>query len=223
MAAKQLPPLVIETCIIAATQLAVYIGYAVYITINRGEKTRSSLQLAIVHIAVGVIGGVWLTVLIGRPRDAPFPRKTLSRVSTDWPPIFEVATHITAAVLLFDIIFYVLHRLMHTRPLYALIHFNHHAFHKPSPFAVVYAHPLDYFLTQALPVMIVVRTLDAHVLTMVIVGSAGLLAAMYSHSGDLAGIMSHRQHHRQPKENFGALGISDTLAGWLVKFHYDQN
>ncbi|KAL4928307.1 sterol desaturase family protein [Aspergillus undulatus] len=215
--AKHILPLFLETIIIAATQLTVYIGYAIYESFYRKEKIQKFLQLAAVHTAVTAIGGIGLTTLIGHPKDAPPLQKSLSRISTSPPPLTEIITHYITAVLTFDFIFYTLHRLMHTKPLYTAIHSTHHSFPhtRPSPFAVVHAHPLDYLLTQSLPVMTVVRILDAHWLTMVVVGATGLLAAMYVHSADLAGVMSHLGHHRRPKENFGALGVADAFAGWV--------
>jgi sterol desaturase/sphingolipid hydroxylase (fatty acid hydroxylase superfamily) len=207
-----LPPLLLEASIIAATQLAVYMGFAIHGLLRREETIWKSVQLAVVHVAVAAIGGICLTLLIGQPTDRPHLQRTLSRMDAQLPPLSEILLNVAAAVLLFDFVFYVLHRLMHTRLLYRKIHFRHHLAHIPSPFAVVHAHPLDYLLTQALPVMGLVRLLDAHAVTMGIVGSSGLLAAMYSHSSDLVGIMSHQNHHRQPKKHSGVLGLADTAA-----------
>jgi sterol desaturase/sphingolipid hydroxylase (fatty acid hydroxylase superfamily) len=205
-----LPPLFFETGAIAATQLVVYAGFAIHGMLLREEGIWASVQLAAMHVAVAAVGGIGLTLLIG-PTDLPPRQRTLSRMD-GIPPPTEIFVDVATAVLLFDFVFYILHRLMHTSFLCRKVHSRHHLAHIPSPFAVVHAHPLDYLLTQALPVMGLVRLLNAHAVTMGIVGSSGLLAAMYSHSKDLAGVMSHQKHHRQPKMHFGALGLADTIA-----------
>ncbi|KAL2835437.1 hypothetical protein BJY01DRAFT_223719 [Aspergillus pseudoustus] len=207
-----LPRLLLETGAIAVTQLAVYIGFAVRGLLIGEEGIWKSAQLAAMQVAVAAAGGIGLTLLIGEPTDAPLLHRTLSRIDASFPPPREILTDVATAVILFDVVFYILHRLMHTRLLYGRIHSRHHLAHIPSPFAVVHAHPLDYLLTQAFPVMALVRLLNAHAVTMVIVGSSGLLAAMYSHSGDLMGVMSHRKHHRQPTKHFGVLGLADAVA-----------
>lgn len=54
--------------------------------------------------------------------------------------------------LLYDMLFYIIHRTFHSVPLlYKYIHKQHHQYHHPTPISAFYMHPLDALISFAVP------------------------------------------------------------------------
>ena len=72
----------------------------------------------------------------------------------DLPTFNRMLLDIAVFVLIEEVCFYYVHRLLHHRSLYALIHKQHHEFKAPIGIAAMYAHPIEHAFSNAIPVMI---------------------------------------------------------------------
>jgi sterol desaturase/sphingolipid hydroxylase (fatty acid hydroxylase superfamily) len=102
------------------------------------------------------------------------------RMDAAMPPLWLVALHLIAFIAVEDTLFYWGHRLLHTRYLFARVHYRHHRFRLVRGHVAEYAHPLENLLNlvalfagpillasppQVLAIWIVVRmaeTVEAH-------------------------------------------------------------
>lgn len=66
-----------------------------------------------------------------------------------WPPWHVVAGELVVFIVVDDLFFYVMHRLLHTRRLYRSVHRLHHRIHAPIAFAGAIMHPLEWLLVSS--------------------------------------------------------------------------
>eukprot|EP00729_Bicosta_minor_P016615 gene16615-10490_t len=67
------------------------------------------------------------------------------------PTAWEVCRMLCICFVTEDTLFYWTHRAMHHKLVYAKVHKMHHEFKVPCAMAAEYAHPLEYFLSNAVP------------------------------------------------------------------------
>jgi sterol desaturase/sphingolipid hydroxylase (fatty acid hydroxylase superfamily) len=70
-------------------------------------------------------------------------------LDTTWPNLATVVGEMVAYVVLFDAYFYALHRVLHTRALYRLVHAVHHRSTAPTVLTALAFHPLEAALIIA--------------------------------------------------------------------------
>lgn len=131
--------------------------------------------------------------------------------------------YIAASIVVTDGLFYYLHRLMHTRPLYP-IHKQHHQYVSPFAAAAIACHPIEHIICNVFPVMMapVIVEMPAAA-TWIWYTIAILNVTVFSHSGyNLPGIPTsgeaHDWHHLYMDEYFGASGLFDWLHGTDRRF-----
>ncbi|KAJ5729748.1 C-4 methylsterol oxidase [Penicillium malachiteum] len=144
---------------------------------------------------------------------------SFSDVTRTSPSSNRVLKELSGAVLIFEILFYFGHRLMHRPRLYKLFHERYHRFAEAHsqqvPFALFYTHPVQSLFTFSLPI-VAAALQRSHVFSLWLSGALANLTMMYLHTGkDISGIMSHERHIVHPKYNFGAVGILDWACGTL--------
>ena len=122
-----------------------------------------------------------------------------------------------ALILLTDVVFYFMHRLVHSRYLYKRIHVVHHRFDIPIAVAALYAHPLEHIFVNVfaavVPLFIVRASPVVAFLWTAIASANTVLAHSATQTKD-----QHALHHRFHQCNFGVgLMLIDRLAGTFRK------
>lgn len=136
--------------------------------------------------------------------------------------VLKTATSVATMFLLMDVVYMVLHRAMHTRQLYTLVHKFHHVSKAPNRgYAdAAYTHPLEHFLgllaTYAGILATHYVTKNASGLAVgIFVSLHGLLSITNHLSGSLGAF--HRAHHRHLAGNYAQhLPVLDWIAGTLL-------
>lgn len=66
---------------------------------------------------------------------------------------FPIMAQLASFQFFESFLFYLSHRFLHTRALFATVHKKHHEYHGPNGFAAEYAHPIEQFLGNYFPVL----------------------------------------------------------------------
>lgn len=136
------------------------------------------------------------------------------------------ALSIPVYLLLWDLVFYVLHLILHIEPIYSLSHANHHAFRPPVAWSGIAIDPLENIFSGLAPYLVPLFVLPFHIYTVytiniILVGWATLLHSSCPWKGNwlFQGPVSHNLHHSAGKlnSNYGAIfKIWDRLFGTLA-------
>jgi sterol desaturase/sphingolipid hydroxylase (fatty acid hydroxylase superfamily) len=113
------------------------------------------------------------------------------------------------AALCFEVVFYFVHRCLHTRLGFKYIHHTHHEMANTIAFGAVYCHPLEYVFGNFAPGVIGLYLTKPHDSTTVRMLSAlAAVSVCCSHSG-YGG--QHVWHHAKLNRVFGFLGLCDSI------------
>jgi sterol desaturase/sphingolipid hydroxylase (fatty acid hydroxylase superfamily) len=140
--------------------------------------------------------------------------KPTYRFDATLPSPDQIVLDVLACIFLREILFYYSHRLLHLPSLYPKIHKVHHHFTAPVALAAQYAHPLEHFVANTLPISIPPMILNCHVLSFWVFLAVELLETTTVHSGYdfLSGIAEkHDAHHEKFLINFGTIGLLDWI------------
>ncbi|KAK2813908.1 hypothetical protein FQN50_000309 [Emmonsiellopsis sp. PD_5] len=210
-------PASIEVVGAAAVQATLVVIFGAYAWVGAEEKRRRTIRkmlpavfgnvviAAAVHIAALRLMSLWHGISVWD--------YSLTTVSPKIPSGSRLLMDLMSGVFFFEIFFYYLHALMHTKWLYRHVHSIHHRSEEVS-IAAFHSHPVEYLtmnfgMITGPPVLI-----SSHVLSLLLNGAVAGVVALYVHSGDdLPGLMSHEGHHLKPNRNLGAVGILDWVHG----------
>ncbi|KAL4928148.1 sterol desaturase family protein [Aspergillus undulatus] len=144
---------------------------------------------------------------------------SLWRVDSTLPSLREITKQLFLSSIIQEIIFYHAHRALHHPYFYRKIHKKHHEFTTPVALAALYCHPVEYVLSNILPVALPPYILGSHVVVFWMHLASALLLAIVAHCGyELPSISKwkmtvHDMHHEFSKGNFGTIGLCDVLYG----------
>jgi len=116
-------------------------------------------------------------------------------------------------LFLHDTYFYFIHRLMHTRALFARVHGVHHESKNPTPWAAFSFHPLEAAL-EAIILPILFFLIPLHQYAVVVLLTWMTLSSVINHLGyeffpaafrrlPIINATHHQLHHRDVRQNFG--------------------
>jgi sterol desaturase/sphingolipid hydroxylase (fatty acid hydroxylase superfamily) len=135
------------------------------------------------------------------------------------PTLFLVIKELSVSLIATEIFFYYSHRLLHLPYLYRKIHSLHHSYKTPMGITSLYSHPIEYIISNILPVIIGSILCSSHITTIWIWQIIVLTNTIKSHSGynfinlKIFTNNSHDIHHMKYKYNYGVLNILDYLHG----------
>lgn len=164
---------------------------------------RNQLFSALIHISLLSLGGL----ADGKPT---------YRFDASLPSLDQVILDVLACVFLREVLFYYAHRILHFPSIYPKIHKVHHRFTAPVALAAQYAHPVEHFFANSLPISIPPMILHCHVVSFWVFLAVELLETTTAHSGYdfLSGIAKkHDAHHEKFLINFGTIGLLDWIHG----------
>jgi sterol desaturase/sphingolipid hydroxylase (fatty acid hydroxylase superfamily) len=146
------------------------------------------------------------------------------------PSLPLLAAQLFGLVVFEEIGFYYSHRLLHHPMFYARIHKQHHEWTSPLAWCCIYAHPVEYVVSNLLPIMVGPLLLGMHPLAALLWYAVAFQSTMNSHSGlHLPGALSpeeHDWHHLKFNELFGVIGLLDWLHGtderWRKSAQYSR-
>lgn len=128
---------------------------------------------------------------------------------------------------LFDIGFYILHRLMHTKYFYKRIHKIHHEWKAPIGIIAIYTHPTEHLITNLIPPMLGPILMTSKLCTIWIWFTTVAISTVSDHSGYhfpfLKSPEFHDHHHVTFTECFGSCGIMDFIFRTDVRFRRSIN
>ena len=134
-----------------------------------------------------------------------------------WPSLPTFLWQLAFFVLCEEVFFYYSHALMHQRPLYKLIHKQHHEWTAPIGMVCIYAHPVEHLLSNLAPVVAGPLILGSSWHMLVLWQSIAVLSTTVSHSGFhfpfLPSPERHDFHHARFNQCYGVLGWLDYLHG----------
>ena len=123
-----------------------------------------------------------------------------------------------STVLVEDVLFYTLHRTLHTKELYHSVHKKHHKFNQPVAFTAIYCTVTEHIFANITPVLLapcVVGLPWDWVKVWVVLTTVSVLM---SHSGYWFGEF-HDIHHEKFVKNYGVFGLMDKT---FSTYHYPR-
>jgi len=136
------------------------------------------------------------------------------------PSIVEILVDILICVVVEEILFYYSHRALHSRWLYGPVHKQHHQFTAPIGMAAVYAHPVEFLLSNLTPLVCGAVLAKSHMFTMWVWYGAAIIVTIFHHCGYAFPFLigntapnDHDWHHEKFEVHYGLLGWLDRLHG----------
>jgi len=131
--------------------------------------------------------------------------------------LFESLCHIFYFSLIFEIFFYLSHRLAHSSKIYKHVHYIHHTMVETIGFGALYCHWIEFIFCNYLPSILGIFSLGStHINTIYI---WMILTASYiviTHSGYNVG-NDHYYHHLTYSAPYGSFGLMDYLFNNILK------
>ncbi|CAJ0944109.1 unnamed protein product, partial [Mesorhabditis belari] len=176
------------------------------------EKFASTFPLIVFNSTVVALCTSSLFYVLGTYTGVSFAREV--------PSWLTIIRDMILAIFVEEFGFYYTHRLLHQPFFYKRIHKIHHRWTAPISITSVYCHPLEHALSNLTPVLLGPTLVGAHVVTFWIWFTVAVTSTTISHCGYdfLSWAPQHDYHHAAFNENFGVLGLLDTIHGTNTTF-----
>lgn len=142
-------------------------------------------------------------------------RTSVYRMDEKLPSICTVGLECFYAVVIREIIFYYVHRLLH-HPFFFWIHKKHHEAITPIGFAAIHCHPIEMMIQNSLPIGLPLAVFRGHFWSQMIFATYAVWDSTAAHSGYKFGRFPspkvHDKHHETPLLH-GVWGFMDWLHG----------
>jgi len=141
------------------------------------------------------------------------------------PPLWEMLVQLPIFISTAEVVFYFPHKWMHTPWAFQHIHRYHHEFTSPIALSTAYAHPVEFLLSNMLPVCIGPILCGSHVTTWLLWTTYGTCSTTFGHMGYQLPFLGKRQghdwHHRLTHLGMYdiGVGIMDPLFGTDAHFN----
>jgi len=138
------------------------------------------------------------------------------------PSILETFRKMLTVILVEEFGFYYSHRLLHMGFMYARFHKQHHNFTAPVGTAAEYAHPVEFMLSNLIPVVAGPLLSGMHVMEYWFWAAIALTSTVLGHSGydfpfsPYGSSRTHDIHHSTFKDNYGTIKLLDYIHGTLA-------
>ena len=130
--------------------------------------------------------------------------------------ILKLISDIFCFLVIEEIGFYYLHRLMHTKILYKYIHKYHHEYTDVVSLGAIYAHPLEHIIVNLFPLLLGPYLIKSCLRTILLWISLAIINTITTHS-KLSSSNYHNNHHIHFNYNYGVIGILDFIHN-TIKF-----
>ncbi|XP_052870421.1 fatty acid hydroxylase domain-containing protein 2-like [Anopheles cruzii] len=138
------------------------------------------------------------------------------------PTPYVIVRDILVCIVSWEIGYYYTHRVLHHRLMYRHFHKQHHEWRSPVALAAMYSHPVEYVLSDLIPVYLGPALMTCHLFTMLIWLTYVIVDTLVDHSDYhlpfLASSEFHDYHHFNFNQCFGNSGLWDLVHGTAKEF-----
>lgn len=133
--------------------------------------------------------------------------------------LYEQILRLLVCILLEEILFYSIHRLLHLPVFYRSIHKLHHQIVAPIALSTLYVDPIDHLLLNVAPVLISPSICSVQGNFLYLWCLLVNISSIVSHCGynNLKTTEFHELHHRHRNVNYGVIGLCDKLLNTSAK------